>query len=314
MKAIEVRYLERLSELYPTIASAAEEVINLSAITQLPKGTEHFMTDIHGEHEAFSHLLRNGSGSVRHKIDDVFGATIGAADKQALATLIYYPAEKMRVVLRGEKNPDDWYKVTLYRLIAVARGAAEKYTRSKVRKALPQDFDYILEELLMQKENEDAKESYYESILDTIIRIGRAKEFIIALCELIQRLVIDHLHIVGDIFDRGPGPHIIMDMLADYHSLDIQWGNHDVLWMGAAAGDIACICNVVRICARYGNLDILEDGYGINLLPLASYAMGNYEDDPCDCFKLKGDHATDSREMKINLKIHKAVSILQFKA
>ncbi|MBR5969276.1 MAG: fructose-1,6-bisphosphatase [Lachnospiraceae bacterium] len=314
MKSIEVRYLERLSELYPTIAAAAEEVINLEAINNLPKGTEHFMTDIHGEHEAFSHILRNGSGMVRHKIDDVFGATLGKEDKQTLATLIYYPVEKMRLLLRGEKNPDDWYKVTLYRLIAVARGASEKYTRSKVRKALPPDFDYILEELLTEKENLDAKESYYESILDTIIRIGRAKEFIIALCELIQRLVIDHLHIVGDIFDRGPGPHIIMDMLSEYHSLDIQWGNHDVLWMGAAAGELCCICNVIRICARYGNLDILEDGYGINLLPLASYAMEHYEDDPCDCFKLKGGHSEDSREMRINLKIHKAVSILQFKA
>ncbi|MBR0163207.1 MAG: fructose-1,6-bisphosphatase [Lachnospiraceae bacterium] len=314
MKDLETRYLERLAELYPSIAQAAEEVINLEAICNLPKGTEHFMTDVHGEHEAFSHIMRNGSGSVRHKIDDVFGRSLGARDKQTLATLIYYPAEKMRLILKKEKNPEDWYKVTLYRLIAVARGATEKYTRSKVRKALPKDFDYILEELLMEKENAEAKESYYESIIDTIIRIGRAREFIIALSELIQRFVIDHLHIVGDIFDRGPGPHLIMDMLMQHHSVDIQWGNHDVLWMGAAAGEVACICNVIRICARYGNLDILEDGYGINLLPLASYAMGHYEDDPCDCFKLKGNSATDPREMKINLKIHKAVSILQFKA
>ena len=314
MKTLEARYLERLAQLYPNIASAAEEVINLEAIRNLPKGTEHFMTDIHGEHEAFSHILRNGSGSVRHKIDDVFGNTLSKDEKQSLASLIYYPAEKMRVTLKDVKNPDDWYKVNLYRLIAVARGASAKYTRSKVRKALPKDFDYILEELLTERENTDAKESYYESILDTIIRIGRAKEFIIALSELIQRLVIDHLHIVGDIYDRGPGPHIIMDMLMKYHSLDIQWGNHDVLWMGAAAGDVSCICNVVRISARYGNLDILEDGYGINMVPLASYAMEHYRDDPCTCFKLKANNTNDPREMEINLKIHKAISILQFKA
>ena len=314
MKTLEARYLERLSDLYPNIAAAAEEVINLEAIRNLPKGTEHFMTDIHGEHEAFSHILRNGSGSVRHKIDDVFGNTLSKDEKQSLASLIYYPAEKMRDTLKDTKNPDDWYKVNLYRLIAVARGASAKYTRSKVRKALPKDFDYILEELLTERETSEAKESYYESILDTIIRIGRAKEFIIALCNLIQRLVIDHLHIVGDIYDRGPGPHIIMDMLMNYHSVDIQWGNHDVLWMGAASGDVSCICNVVRICARYGNLDILEDGYGINMVPLASYAMEHYGDDPCACFKLKANNTNDPREMEINLKIHKAISILQFKA
>ncbi|MBQ6904331.1 MAG: fructose-1,6-bisphosphatase, partial [Lachnospiraceae bacterium] len=314
MKSLEARYLERLSELYPTIAAAAEEVINLEAICNLPKGTEHFMTDIHGEHEAFSHILRNGSGSVRHKIDDVFGNTLSRDEKQQLATLIYYPAEKMREVLKNEKNPEDWYKVTLYRLIAVARGASAKYTRSKVRKALPKSFDYILEELLTERETSDAKESYYEAILDTIIRIGRAKECIIALGHLIQRFVVDHLHIVGDIYDRGPGPHIIMDMLMNYHSVDIQWGNHDVLWMGAASGDVSCICNVVRICARYGNLDILEDGYGINMVPLASYAMEHYGDDPCTCFKLKANNTNDPREMQINLKIHKAISILQFKA
>ena len=314
MKTAERRYLEQLSTLYPSIALAASEVINLSAILNLPKGTEHFMTDIHGEHEAFSHVLRNGSGSVRHKIDDVFGNTLSVEDKQTLATLIYYPAEKTRLLLKNEKNPEDWYKVMLYRLIAVARGASLKYTRSKVRKSLPADFAYVLEELLMEKEDLADKEAYYDAILNTIIRLNRAPDFIVALSELIQRLVIDHLHIVGDIFDRGPGPHLIMDRLMDYHSVDIQWGNHDVLWMGAAAGDASCICNVIRICARYGNLDILEDGYGINMLPLASYAMGHYEFDPCDCFQLKGNNADDEREKLINLKIHKAVSILQFKA
>ena len=308
------RYLERLSDLYPTITAASTEVINLSAILQLPKGTEHFLTDVHGENEAFSHVLRNASGTVRHKIDDIFGNSLSQVDKRELATLIYYPEEKMHLVFRDLESPEDWYRVMLCRLIKVARNVANKYTRSKVRKALPAGFDYVLEELLMEREDRDDKESYYESILSTIISLNRAREFIIALCSLIQRLVIDHLHIIGDIYDRGPGPHLILDTLMNYHSVDIQWGNHDVLWMGAAAGEIACICNVIRICARYGNLDILEDGYGINMLPLASYAMGTYEGDPCSCFHLKGNNTTDEREMLINLKIHKAVSILQFKA
>ena len=313
MKSFEKRYLERLAELFPTIASASEEIINLEAILHLPKGTEHFITDVHGENEAFSHILRNGSGSVKRKIDEVFGSTISQKEKQTLATLIYYPAEKIQLLLEEEANPDDWYKVMLYRLIEVARGASAKYTRSKVRKALPVDFDYILEELLNEKEHNTDKESYYETILNTIVRIGRAKDFIIALSELIQRLVVDHLHVVGDIYDRGPGPHLIMDALMHHHSVDIQWGNHDVLWMGAAVGSIPCVCNVIRISARYGNLDILEDGYGINMLPLASYAMENYGDDPCTCFTLKGN-CDESRESRINQKIHKAISILQFKA
>ncbi len=313
MKSFEKRYLERLAELFPTIASASEEIINLEAILHLPKGTEHFITDVHGENEAFSHILRNGSGSVKRKIDEVFGSTISQKEKQTLATLIYYPAEKIQLLLEEEANPDDWYKVMLYRLIEVARGASAKYTRSKVRKALPEDFDYILEELLNEKEHNTDKESYYETILNTIVRIGRAKDFIIALSELIQRLVVDHLHVVGDIYDRGPGPHLIMDALMHHHSVDIQWGNHDVLWMGAAVGSIPCVCNVIRISARYGNLDILEDGYGINMLPLASYAMEHYGDDPCTCFTLKGN-CDESRESRINQKIHKAISILQFKA
>ena len=314
MKSLEARYLDRLAELYPSIAAASTEVINLEAILNLPKGTEHFMTDIHGEYEAFNHVLKNGSGSVRSKIEEAFGNTLGKKDKQTLATLIYYPAEKMRLILADEPNVEDWYKITLYRLITVARNAASKYTRSKVRKALPKEFAYVLEELLTEKGDMPDKESYYDSIVDTIIRVGRAKDFIIALSELIQRLVVDHLHIVGDIFDRGPGPHIIMDKLMQYHSLDIQWGNHDVLWMGAAAGQLGCICNVIRICARYGNMDILEDGYGINMLPLASYATTTYADDPCTVFKLKGSSTNDPKEIEINLKVHKAISILQWKA
>ena len=314
MRQLEERYLERLSQLYPTIAKASTEIINLQAILNLPKGTEHFLTDIHGEYEAFAHVLKNGSGSVRRKIDDVFGNTLSSKDKQALATLIYYPKEKMDRIKKTEKNMEDWYKITLYRLIEVCKRTASKYTRSKVRKALPPDFAYVIEELITEKSGMTTdKKSYYNAIVSTIIRIGRAEKFIIAMSELIQRLTVDHLHIVGDIYDRGPGPHIIMDKLMAYHSVDIQWGNHDVLWMGAAAGQRGCIANVIRICARYGNLDILEEGYGINLLPLATFAMNTYKDDPCECFKLKGNPNYSATEMLMDVKMHKAISIIQFK-
>ena len=313
MKDLETRYLERLSDLYPTIAAASTEIINLQAILNLPKGTEHFLTDIHGEYEAFAHVLKNGSGSVRRKIDDVFGNTLSSRDKQSLATLIYYPKDKMAQVKKVESNMEDWYKINLYRLIEVSKRAASKYTRSKVRKALPKDFAYVIEELITEKVEVNDKESYYNEIIKTIIRIGRAEEFIAAISELIQRLVVDHLHIVGDIYDRGPGPHIIMDKLMTYHSLDIQWGNHDVLWMGAAVGQRGCMANVVRICARYGNLDILEDGYGINLLPLATFALRTYGDDPCTCFALKGPEKANKAEMEMDLRMHKAISIIQFK-
>lgn len=313
MKKLETRYLERLSDLYPTIAAASTEIINLQAILNLPKGTEHFLTDVHGEYEAFSHVLKNGSGSVRRKIDDVFGNTMSIRDKQSLATLIYYPKQRIDMIKKTETNMDDWYRVHLYLLIEVSKRAASKYTRSKVRKALPKDFAYVIEELITEKAEVSDKESYYNEIISTIIRIGRAEDFIVAISQLIQRLVVDHLHIVGDIYDRGPGPHIIMDKLMTYHSLDIQWGNHDVLWMGAAAGQRGCISNVIRICARYGNLDILEEGYGINLLPLATFALKVYKDDSCSCFKLKVPDRPDSEEMQMNLRIHKAISVIQFK-
>lgn len=313
MKNLETRYLERLSDLYPTIAAASTEIINLQSILNLPKGTEHFLTDVHGEYEAFSHVLKNGSGSVRRKIDDVFGNTMSIRDKRSLATLIYYPKQRMDMIKKKETNMEDWYRVHLYLLIEVSKRAASKYTRSKVRKALPKDFAYVIEELITEKAEVSDKESYYNEIISTIIRIGRAEDFIVAISELIQRLVVDHLHIVGDIYDRGPGPHVIMDKLMSYHSLDVQWGNHDVLWMGAAAGQRGCITNVIRICARYGNLDILEEGYGINLLPLATFALKMYKDDPCTCFKLKVPDRPDSEEMQMNLRIHKAVSVIQFK-
>ena len=313
MKTLEQRYLERMSDLYPTIAAASTEIIYLQAILNLPKGTEHFISDVHGEYEAFSHVLKNGSGSVRRKIEEVFGNTLTKQDKKELATLIYYPKEKMAQVKKIEQNMEDWYTIHLYRLIEVSKHVASKYTRSKVRKALPKDFSYVIEELITEKAEITDKESYYNAIIRTIIRINRAEEFIAAISELIQRLVVDHLHIVGDIYDRGPGPHIIMDKLQKYHSLDIQWGNHDVLWMGAAAGQQTCIANVIRICARYDNLDILEDGYGINLLPLATFALRVYKHDPCRCFELKGNVPENIAEMEMNMRMHKAISIIQFK-
>lgn len=313
MENLESRYLERLSELYPSIAKASKEIINLQAILSLPKGTEHFLTDIHGEYEAFAHVLKNGSGAVRRKIEQVFGNTLSNKDKQALATLIYYPKEKMNQVKKTEDNMEDWYKITLYRLIQVCKITASKYTRSKVRKAMPEDYAYVIEELITENGDTLDKENYYNTIINTIVEIGGADDFIVAMSRLIQRLAVDHLHILGDIYDRGPGPHLIMDKLMTYHSVDIQWGNHDIAWMGAASGQRACIANVIRICARYGNLDILEDGYGINLLPLATYTLEHYSDDPCEYFKLKASQGVSKAEMDLNMKIHKAITILQFK-
>lgn len=274
MNNLENKYLKSMSKQYPTIASASTEIINLQAILNLPKGTEHFLSDIHGEHEQFLHVLKNGSGAVKSKIDDVYGNTLSNKEKKQLATLIYYPVEKLDIILKDEVDVQDFYKITLNRLIEVCKRASTKYTRSKIRKALPKDFSYIIEELITEKQDELLnKEGYYNSIIDTIIRIGRANEFIIALSNLIQRLVVDHLHIVGDIFDRGPGADIIMDLLMHYHSVDIQWGNHDIVWMGAASGSLACIANVIRMQAKYGNLDTLEESYGINLIPLATFGV-----------------------------------------
>ncbi|NCC42292.1 MAG: fructose-bisphosphatase class III, partial [Clostridia bacterium] len=313
MDSMELKYLERLAEIYPTIAKASTEIINLQAILNLPKATEHFLSDIHGEYEAFSHVLKNGSGSIRRKIDDIFGHTMSQKDKRALATLIYYPQEKMKLISKTQDNMEEWYRITLYRLIEVCKRVASKYTRSKVRKALPEDFAYVIEELITEKPEFSDKEAYYEQIINTIIAVKRADKFIVALGELIQRLVVDHIHILGDIYDRGPGPDKIMDKLMEYHSVDIQWGNHDMLWMGAAAGERVCIATVIRICARYANLDILEDGYGINLLPLATLALSVYGDDDCSCFKIKGSNVLNPVETELNMKMHKAISIIAFK-
>ena len=317
MQPHDLRYLELLARQYPSIQAASTEIINLSAILHLPKGTEHFLSDIHGEHEPFLHVLRNGSGTVARRIEEVFQSTLLERERRELATLIYYPDQVLtrKLDLLGAEAVEDWYRVTLFRLVQVCRVISSKYTRSKVRKALPKEFAYILEELLHEQESIENKHEYYQSIVDTIISTGRARAFIVAMAELIQRLAIDHLHIIGDVYDRGPGAHIIMDALMAYHSVDFQWGNHDIVWMGAAAGSEACIANVIRICLRYANMETLEGGYGISMLPLATLAMQVYGDDPCRQFKVKastGEEYTEN-ELRLLACMHKAIAIIQLK-
>jgi fructose-1,6-bisphosphatase-3 len=313
----DLRYLELLARQFPTIQAASTEIINLSAILHLPKGTEHFLSDIHGEHEPFLHVLRNGSGTVSRRIEEVFQSTLLEQERRELATLVYYPERMLTRKLDqlSTQAGEDWYRVTLFRLVQVCRVISSKYTRSKVRKALPASFAYILEELLHEQESLENKHEYYQSIVDTIISTGRARAFIVAMAELIQRLAVDHLHIIGDVYDRGPGAHIIMDALMAYHSVDFQWGNHDIVWMGAAAGSEACIANVIRICLRYANMETLEGGYGISLLPLATLAMQVYGDDPCQQFKVKasaGEEYTEN-ELRLLARMHKAIAIIQLK-
>lgn len=311
----DLRYLKLLASKYPTIPDACTEIINLQAILNLPKGTEHFLTDIHGEYESFSHVLRNASGVIKRKINDIFGNSLRDCEKKELATIIYYPEQKLDIALREEDDIDDWYKITFHKLIKICRTISSKYTISKVRKALPPDFSYIIEELLHEQQSTFNKQEYYNGIIQTIIKIGRAKEFIVAISNLIQRLTIDRLHILGDIYDRGPGAHIILDALVNYHSIDIQWGNHDILWMGAAAGCESSIATVLRISTRYANLDTIEEGYGINLLPLATFVQDFYNDDPCKYFKPKVFPENNYADKDLNLisKMHKAITIIQFK-
>lgn len=312
----ELRYLKLLSRSFPDIGSASTEIINLEAILNLPKGTEHFLTDLHGEFEAFQHVLKNASGNVKNKVNEKFGNMLRESEKRELSTLIYYPHRKLALVKSQEKDLKEWYMITLIQLVKVCQTVSSKYTRSKVRKALPQEFSYIIEEMMHESENDPNKHAYISMILKSIIAVDRADEFIIALCHTIQRLVIDSLHIVGDIYDRGPGAHIIMDTLINYHKVDIQWGNHDILWMGAAAGNPCCVANVLRISLRYANLTTLEDGYGINLLPLATLAMETYADDPCEFFqpRLKfADHNYDAKNIRMIAQMQKMIAIIQFK-
>lgn len=312
----DMRYLQLLSQSFPTVAEASTEIINLQAILNLPKGTEHFLADIHGEYEAFIHVLKNASGNIKRKVNELFGNTLRESEKRELCTLIYYPEQKLELVKHNETDIDDWYHITLHQLVAVCRDVSSKYTRSKVRKSLPADFSYIIQELLHEHTEDHDKTAYVNVIVDTIISTGRADDFIIAIANVIQRLAIDSLHILGDIYDRGPGAHIIMDTMRKYHSWDMQWGNHDILWMGAAAGNDACICNVIRLSLRYGNLSTLEEGYGINLVPLATFAMETYKNDPCTEFIPKtsgGASLLDEKTLRLTAQMHKAIAVIQFK-
>ena len=315
----DLKYLELLSKSFPTEQAACTEIINLEAILNLPKGTEHFITDLHGENEAFEHVLRNGSGVIRQKVEDIFGATLTEKERKELCTLIYYPEEKIALVkksLRSRARLEEWYRTMLMRTVRVLAQCSSKYTRSKVRKALPKEYSYIIEEFLHEWiEDNENKHNYMISIVDTIISTGRAEHFICAICNVIHRLVIDCLHVIGDIYDRGPGAHLIMDTLCNYHNFDIQWGNHDLLWMGAAAGSWACVANVLRICFRYANLETLEDGYGINILPLATFAMETYGDDESPVFHPKKNAYESLAPDQVGLitKMHKAIAVIQFK-
>lgn len=314
------RILELLAQTFPNAGAASTEIINLEAILNLPKGTEHFVADLHGEHEAFRHILKNASGNIKRKVQEIYGTSLRDSEIRQLCALIYYPAEKLEIVRDREPDLEDFYNITLHQLISVCQSVSSKYTRSKVRKALPREFAYIIEELMHESPSDYDKQAYFNRIIETIISTGQAEQFIIALCNVIQKLSIDQLHILGDIYDRGPGAHLIMDTLADYDHWDIQWGNHDILWMGAAAGNDCCIANVVRVSLRYGNLATLEDGYGINLLPLATFAMEAYASDPCEIFtphmpknEEEDVNGQSEKTLRLMARMHKAIAVIQFK-
>lgn len=310
------RVLELLSQNFPNISAASTEIINLEAILNLPKGTEHFVADLHGEYEAFRHILKNASGNIKRKVTEIFGATMRDSEIKELCSLIYYPKPKLEIVKQHEQDLANFYQITLNQLVKVVRSVSSKYTRSKVRKSLPKSYAYIIEEMLHETPDDVKKQAYFNRIIETIILTGQAEDFIVAMCNVIQRLSIDQLHILGDIFDRGPGAHLIMDLLSDYPNFDIQWGNHDIVWMGAAAGNPVCIANVLRMSLRYANMTTLEDGYGINLVPLVTMAMETYANDDCSCFapRIDPDDSTYSDRARLMLaRMHKAIAILQFK-
>lgn len=311
----DIRYLSLLARDFPNISQVTTEIINLEAILHLPKPTEHFLADLHGENEAFQHVLRNASGNIKRKVEELFGGTMREQDKRDLCTLIYYPEQKLELVKQHDTQLEDYYQATLHRLITICRNVSSKYTRSKVRKSLPKEFAYIIEELLHESHDARNKQAYYQVIVQTIIDTKRADHFIIAICNLIQRLAIDQLHILGDIYDRGPGAHLIMDTLSAYHNLDIQWGNHDIIWMGAAGGNRVCMAAVLRMALRYGNMQTLEEGYAINLVPLATFALEAYADDDCELFapKCLGKKQPTLKQRRLMAKMHKAMAVLQFK-
>lgn len=314
MQVDQIQYLRLLSKQYPSIQATSNAIVKLSAQLQLPKGTEHFLSDIHGEHESFSHVIRNGAGSIRRKIGEMFD-TLTQQEQRNLATLIYYPEEKSSRMLQSVPDPTEWSRVTIMRLIRLCRLLTSKYSSETVYGFFPEEAAPILEELLKEQELIDDKAEYYEGLIESIISTGSAQRFIIYLAEVIQKLAIAKLHVIGDIYDRGPGAHIIMDALMEHHHVDFQWGNHDILWMGAAAGSDACIANVLRISLRYGNLETLTDGYGISLIPLASFAIETYENDPCTLFipKVSQDEGFTNNEIRIMAQMQKAITIIQFK-
>ncbi len=312
----DLQYLQLLSKTFPTVAAASTEIINLQAILNLPKGTEHFLADIHGSYESFQHVLKNASGNIKRKVTEIFGNQIRETELRDLCTLIYYPEQKLERIKESESDLNDWYHITIHQLVKVCRDVASKYTRSKVRKSLPASFSYIIQELLQERSDDIDKAGYVNAVVDSMIETDRADDFIITISNVIQRLAIDQLHILGDVYDRGPGAHRIMDLLEHYHNWDIQWGNHDILWMGACAGNDACICNVIRLSLRYANMATLEEGYGINLVPLATFAMETYSDDPCAEFVPKtngGSGNVDDKTKRLIAMMHKAIAVIQFK-
>ena len=310
-----LEYLQLLSEKYPTIQAASTAIINLSSLLRLPKGTEHFLSDVHGEHEAFKHIIRNGAGAIWRQIEEMFGNTLSKSERRNLATLIYYPELKIPQMLATVEDKDEWCRLKLVRLIRFCRSLTAKYRRSTVRGFLPRDLAEPIEELLYDQEGVEFKQAYYQSQIDTIVSTGSATVFLATLAELIQRLAVERLHVIGDIYDRGPGAHVILDILMEHHDVDIQWGNHDILWMGAAAGSEACMANVIRASLRYGNLETMENGYGISLIPLASFALETYGDDPCRRFipKVSPEDKFTEHEIRLMAQMQKAIAILQFK-
>ena len=315
MQTHPLKYLQLLSEKYPSIQAASTAIINFSALLQLPKGTEHFLSDIHGEHEAFQHVVRNGAGSILRKIDEMFSNSMSKSERRNLATLIYYPELKAPLMLSSVPDKDEWSRLTLVRLVKFSRRLSSKYRREAIRKFLPEAVSETIEELLYDQEGVEHKAAYYQSQIDTIVSTGSALTFISCLAELIRHLAVERLHVIGDIYDRGPGAHIILDMLMEHPHVDIQWGNHDILWMGAAAGSEACIANVIRASLRYGNMETLENGYGISILPLASFALETYKDDPCELFipKVAADSGFTAQEIRLMAQMQKAMAVIQFK-
>ena len=313
----DLRYLNMLSRQYPTVQAASTEIINLQAIMNLPKGTEHFISDVHGEHEAFLHILNSCSGVVRDKLDGLYATTLPSSERAQLATLIYYAEEKLEELQEAGLATDEWYRITLYRLVELCRHLSTKYTRSKVRKALPKDYAYMIDELLQTRYGDADKREYYENIIDTIISIGQAPSVIVAISTVIKRLAVDHLHLVGDIFDRGPRADIVMDSLMSHHSVDIQWGNHDILWMGAACGSRTLVATVLANSLHYNNLEVVETGYGISLRPLSIFANEVYKDTNTARFKVKfsGDDAlrVSEKDKLLSARMHKAITIILFK-